>query len=190
MALDIQITLSDDDLNHFVEAMGKAQERAKDKSAAEIAAAARKILLDTRDIKVPDFIKQRLERLDMMISMAEDDGFALPEEDRNRVVAALTYFAEPADVIGDDVPVLGFLDDAIMIELCQSELRFEIDAYDDFRDWRLGEADARGVDFSTLKVERHEWAEARRAEAIELMRSRRREAYAGGNWRPVLFRVS
>lgn len=190
MALDININLSDDDLAHFIDAMHKAQEKAKDKTPQEISAAARKMLLDTRDVKVPDFIAARLERLDMMISMGEDDGFALPEDDRARVLAVLSYFADPADVIDDSVPVLGFLDDAIMIELCQRELQFEIDAYDDFRDWRLGEAEARGVDLSTLKVQRHEWAEARRAEAIELMRHRRRESYASGAWAPVLFRVN
>ena len=56
----------------------------------------------------------------------------MPEEDRQRVLACLTYFANPKDIIPDNVPVLGFLDDAIMIELVVRELQHEVEAYDDF----------------------------------------------------------
>jgi hypothetical protein len=38
-------------------------------------------------------------------------------------------------------------------------------------------------------LNRVEWAEVRRQEAIERMHRRRREAYAGGSWTPVLFKV-
>ena len=36
---------------------------------------------------------------------------------------------------GDDVPALGFLDDAIMIELIVRELKHDIEAYQDFVDF-------------------------------------------------------
>jgi uncharacterized membrane protein YkvA (DUF1232 family) len=61
----------------------------------------------------------------------------LPEPDRARVVNSLAYFCEPDDLIPDDVPGLGFLDDAIMVELVVRELRHEIDAYQDFCSYRV-----------------------------------------------------
>ena len=57
-----------------------------------------------------------------MIAMVEDHGFGLPQENRENVLTALAYFASPDDIVPDNIPVLGFLDDAIMIELCVREL--------------------------------------------------------------------
>ena len=124
-----------------------------------------------------------------MIAMVHDAGWALPEEDKNRVLSALTYFADPKDVIPDTVPVLGFLDDAIMIELCVRELKHELDAYDDFCDYRRAEAKRRGENVDSLTMARAEWLEGRRLELQDRMHRRRRESYSGaGSWRPTLFK--
>lgn len=188
MSLDITIELGDDDLEHFVEAMRRAQAKAADMPADSIAAAASKLLTDVPNVKVPAFIRDRLEKLDTMIQLVRDEGYDLPEEDRNRVLSCLAYFAEPQDIIPDHVPVLGFLDDAIMIELCVRELRPEIESYSDFVLYRNQEAARRGVDPATLRAERVDWLETRRLEAHEGMRRRRRDGY-GGNWRPTLFKM-
>lgn len=190
MSMDISITLSDADLSHFVDGMRQAQERARGLKDIQVIDAARGLIAQTRGVAVPDFVGARLARLETMIAMVEDIGFGLPDEDRARVLAALTYFANPNDIIPDTVPVLGFLDDAIMIELCVRELHHELEAYEDFRDWRAQEAQRHGEDPAKLMLKRVDWAEARRVEAIERMRRRRRDAYAGGSWQPVLFRVS
>lgn len=190
MSLDITIQLGDDDLDHFIEAMQRAQVKAADLSAKEIVDAASKLLVDVPSTKVPDFIKGRLDKLDQMLQLIVDEGYGLPDEDRKRVLSCLAYFADPQDIIPDSVPVIGFLDDAIMIELCVRELQPEIDAYGDFVLFRNQEATRRGVDPAALKTERVEWLETRRLEAHEAMRKRRRDGYAGsGNWAPTLFRT-
>jgi uncharacterized membrane protein YkvA (DUF1232 family) len=190
MSLDITIQLADEDLEHFIEAMRRAQSKAADLSPQAIADAASKLLVDVPKIKIPAFIKERLEKLDTMIQLVKDEGYGLPDEDRNRVLSCLAYFADPQDIIPDSVPVLGFLDDAIMIELCVRELRPEIDSYSDFVLYRNQEAARRGVDPATLKTERVDWLETRRQEAFESMRRRRRDGYGGGgNWQPTLFRT-
>lgn len=189
MALDINIQLSDEDLEHFITSMQDAQKEAATLSPAQITASARKLLQQGNEIELPDFIATRLDRLNTMIEMAEDDGFGLPDEDRQRVLAALTYFADPADIIPDAVPGLGFLDDAIMIELCLRELVHELAAYEEFDAWRSGEAEHRGLDVAKLKLKRVDWAEDRRAQAIQVMRQRRTKSYTSGAWAPVLFKV-
>jgi uncharacterized membrane protein YkvA (DUF1232 family) len=189
MSLAITIELGDADLKHFIDAMQVAQQEAKNLSAREITDAASQLLVDGKEQKLPSFIAERLSKLDSMISMVNDQGFALPEDDRQRVLACLAYFANPKDIIPDDVPVLGFLDDAIMIELVTRELQHEVEAYDDFVEYRNSEAQLRGVDPSTLKTERVEWAEARRIELLNRMKSRRLSSYgSSGNWGPSLFK--
>jgi uncharacterized membrane protein YkvA (DUF1232 family) len=189
MSLAITIELGDADLQHFIDAMKTAQQEAKNLSAHEITDAASKLLVDGKENKLPSFIAERLSKLGSMIAMVNDQGFALPEEDRQRVLACLTYFANPKDLIPDNVPVLGFLDDAIMIELVTRELQHEVEAYDDFVVYRNDEAARRGVDPATLKTERVEWAEARRVELLNRMKSRRLQSYSdSGRWRPSLFK--
>ena len=190
MSLSITIDLGDADLQHFIDGMKKAQEETKHLTAQQITDAARKLLADSVSVQVPHFIAERLSKLDAMINMVHDAGWALPEEDKTRVLSALTYFADPKDVIPDTVPVLGFLDDAIMIELCVRELKHELDAYEDFCDFRNAEAARLGVDPASHDVQRAQWLEGRREELQDRMRRRRRESYsgAGSSWKPTLFK--
>jgi len=202
MSVSISIELSDQDLEHFHEAMKAAKGAATERSDAEIINAAGNLLIEAQKTKVPDFIGQRLVKLDALIAMVRDEAWALPAEDRQRVLSALVYFADPSDVIPDHVPVLGFLDDAIMIELCVRELHHEIEAYEDFCDYRQHEAVRRGEDPAT--VARASWLEGRREELQSRMHRRRERDYGTGygkssgwgsgkdytgGWRPSMMQI-
>lgn len=205
MSLTLTIDLNDHDLEHFASALKASHKAAEGRSADEIIAAAAKLLEDAQKVKAPDFISQRLERLDDMIAMVRDEGWHLDDEDRQHVLSALVYFADPTDVIPDHVEVLGYLDDAIMIELCVRELKHELDAYDDFCEYREREAKKRGIEPSA--VGRTDWLDGRRDELVERMHARRKRDSGGGfgtgyggssgygkpaysrAWRPGMFRV-
>src|SRR3546814_19141450 len=58
-----------------------------------------------------------------------------------------------------------------MIELCVRELRHELDAYDDFCEYRAHEATKRGVEPAT--VGQADWLESRREELVDRMHTRR-----------------
>ncbi|MDQ6647683.1 MAG: YkvA family protein [Pseudomonadota bacterium] len=193
MSLDISITLSDADLRLFVEARNRRAEEAQKKTevqdAASIVAAARSLLTETRGKQPPAFVVTRLKHLDTMIALIEDVGFGLPEENLSNVLAALAYFSSPDDLVPDDVPILGFIDDALVIELCVRQLQPEIDAYCDFCRWRENEATRRGESKHGLALNRVDWAEARRVETIERMHRRRNDSYTGGGSGPSLFQV-
>ena len=178
MAISLNFELNDRDLEHFHSTMEAAKQAASDKSPAEIVDCAAKLLLDAQKVHIPDFIKDRLLHLDDMIAMVRDEGWALPDEDRQRVLSALVYFCDPKDVIPDSVEVLGFLDDAIMIELCVRELKHELDAYDDFCDYRQHEAGRRHLE--PAKVGRADWLDSRREELIERMHVRRERDFGTG----------
>jgi len=171
MALQFTIDISDDDLPFFVDAVQRSAQRAAGKSAEEILGAAEKTFADSQGQNMPEFVRSRLASVENLVAMARDVGWALSDEDRSRVVSALTYFADPEDLIPDNIPVLGFLDDAIMIEVVSTVLQPEIEAYADFCAFREQEAHRRGADTSDLG--REEWLEGRRAELQARMRQRR-----------------
>ncbi len=127
MPLQITIELQDADLQHFIEAMQRAQTRAAHLLPNQITDAAQKLLIDAANIQAPHFIAERLSKLKSMIDMVHDTGWGLSDEDRQHVLAALTYFADPDDVIPDHVPVLGFLDDAIMLEHSSTQRNIRVD---------------------------------------------------------------
>ena len=202
MSISLNFELNDRDLEHFHKAMKASQEAAKDRTADDIVMCTGKLLEDAAKVHIPDFIKERLLRLDDMIAMVRDEGWHLPEEDRQRVLSALVYFCDPSDIIPDNVEVLGFLDDAVMIELCVRDLKHELDAYDDFCDYREHEARRRGLDATALG--RADWLDSRRDELVDRMHTRRerdfgtgygsssgyaekRESYTRG-WRPGVFK--
>lgn len=202
MALSLSIELSNADLEHSRKAQRAAAEKAQGQPAEQAIEAATKLLKDARDAQLPDFVAQRLERLDDLVAMLTDEGWSLPEDDRRNVLAALVYFADPADAIPDSVPVPGYLDDAIMIELCVRDLQHQIEAYDDFCEFRAAEAGRRGEDPATIG--RADWLAPRREELISRMHSRRERAPGVGYgdssgygvtrsytrpWRPGVFRV-
>ena len=201
MSITLNFELNDRDLAHFQAAAERSRKAVEGKSAEEVVAAAVNLLADAQKTALPDFIHQRLQRLDDMIAMVRDGAWAMAEDDRQRVLSALAYFADPNDIIPDSVQVLGFLDDAVMIELAVRELAHELDAYDDFCDYRAREAARRGVEPATLG--RTDWLDARREELVERMHARRerdfgigygrssgygRESYVR-TWRPGVFTV-
>lgn len=202
MSISITIDLSDKDLEHFKAAQKATENGAAGKSPEEVLAAAIKLLSEIDVTALPDFIHQRLLGLDSLIAMLRDTAFDLPTNDRQRAIAALLYFVEPKDVIPDNVPVLGYLDDAIMIELCLRELHNELEAYEDFCDFRAHEAQHRGIDPEA--VGHADFLNARREELIERMHTRRERDFGVGygrssgyggretytrSWRPGIFKM-
>ncbi|MDA0705614.1 MAG: YkvA family protein [Proteobacteria bacterium] len=132
MSLRISLVLDDDDLRHFRLIMRAACDAATHRSPEDIVAAAAELMRKTGGSNQSGFIAERLQKLELMMRMISDLDWRLPHADSKRVLHALAYFAEPDDLIPDDIPGLGFLDDAIMVELVVRELRHEIEAYQDF----------------------------------------------------------
>lgn len=179
MSLRVSFDLADDDLKHFKLIMREARQAAHGFSPEEIVEGAHRLLQEVRAAKVPSFIRDRLESLQTMTEMVTDDEWKLPAEEVTRVLNALAYFAEPEDLIPDHIPGLGFLDDAIMIELVVRELKHEIDAYRDFCTFRVEEEARRKQKGGSDHVTREEWLATRRAQLHSRMRRRRRSDRRG-----------
>ena len=169
MSLRVSFELDDDDLKHFRLIMVEARKAAARMAPEDIVAAAEQVLWEIGDDKAPGFIIERLAKLKQMIRMITDVEWRLPHEETGRVLNALAYFAEPDDLIPDSIPGVGFLDDAIMVELVVRELRHELEAYDDFCEFRTAAKNTS----DKKRVSRENWLDSRR-EQLQLRMRRRR----------------
>lgn len=179
MTLRVTFELDDDDLQHFVLIMKEARKAAIGVRPEDIVEAAESLLRQIETARVPHFIGERLQSLRDMINMLRDHEWRLPDEDTKRVLNALAYFCEPEDLIPDHIPGLGFLDDAIMIELVVRELRPEIDAYRDFCEYREKTETRRGVKAKTTDITRDDWLAERRKQLQGRMKRRRKRSIGG-----------
>ena len=176
MSFHINFRLSSADLEFFRGVMLSAREKSRDIPQDQIIENARKLLEQVEQSDTADFIRDHMSQLEVLIGMLLDEGWGLIEDDRERVLAALTYFADPQDLIPDDTPGLGFVDDAIMIDIVCKALEHEIQAYGEFLVFRATETNRRAN--SGAPVQRSDWLETRRQQLHERMR-RRREGQAG-----------
>jgi len=179
MPIQITFELSDTDLEYFRVAMREAQHKVRGRDEAAILAGARHLARQTRALELPAFVTERLLALDMMTRMLEDPDWKLDGAHRLRVFQALAYFAEPTDLVPDSIPGLGFLDDAIMVELVVQELRPELEAYEEFCRHRDEEKARVGVD---PEEQRRRIRERRRAMYARMESHREERARRGGTF--------
>lgn len=131
------IELSDRDLRFFRKALKKSREAVRHAEEAEIVEAIGDVLEEIKgEQPLPDFVAKRIPQLEAMIRMLQDDEWSLPTAERERLLATFIYFGDPEDIVPDHIPVIGYLDDIIMIELVIRELHHVREAYDDFCDYR------------------------------------------------------
>ena len=139
MSMRFTLELTDRDLQFFRDALQKSREAVRHADEAEIVEAINDVLNEIRSEEpLPDFVATRLPQLDSMIMMLQDDEWQLPAEERERMLATFVYFGDPEDILPDHIPVIGYLDDVIMIELVVRELTHVREAYEDFCDFREG----------------------------------------------------
>ena len=133
MGIRLSFELSDRDLRFFRSALRKSRDVVRGAEESEIVDAIRDVIDDIRKSEpLPDFVATRLPELESMIQMLNDDDWRLPAVDRERILAAFVYFGDPEDILPDDIPVIGYLDDVIILELVARELQHVREAYGDF----------------------------------------------------------
>lgn len=173
MPLTVTLEISDAELEHFRALMVHARDRNQERTPHEIAAAAAAEVERLRSTARSPFVARRIERVGRLVAMLEDPQWALPETERLRVLDGLAYVAEANDLVPDDMPVLGLVDDAIVLELVLRELQHELDGYEEFDAFRQEQVALRDKPGAHRPVSLEDWLESRRAALHARIRERR-----------------
>jgi uncharacterized membrane protein YkvA (DUF1232 family) len=171
--MKISFELGDRDLRYFRERLQAIRSGEHSSDEGLVLTAAKQLVSQVLVEETPDFVRDRIGKLSLLVTMLEDAEWRLEGEDRRRVLEVLAYFVDPDDLIPDKIPGLGYLDDAIMVELVVQELRHEIEAYESFCAFRA----ERGPDSDALEAGRlrlQTRMRRRRRQDLEKRRSRRR----------------
>ncbi|MAG75464.1 MAG: hypothetical protein CL811_01780 [Colwelliaceae bacterium] len=183
MAFEVKFELKDSDLDHFRAVMEKAAAGASGLSESEILTKAKELSANLQN-DVPEFVVERLRKLEVLVAMVEDSQWQLEGDERSNVLNALAYFSDPEDLVPDHIPALGFLDDAIMIELVVEDLQDDVEAFEEFCAYREREQ-ARSGD---KEITTDDWLDAKRRELHSRMRNRRSARRGGGSGFRSIFR--
>lgn len=182
MSVKIEFELGDEDLDRFRAMFAEARKVAESMGREKILAETRRLVEPAAARNPPGFIRTRIERLHKLIAMVEDDTWKLSQEDTDRILQALAYFVNPNDLIPDQTPGLGFLDDALAVELVLKVLANEIEAYEEFVRFRDAEMERRRNRGLPTDISKEDWLADRRADLHARMRSRRSDNRLGGGW--------
>lgn len=172
------ITLADDQLARFNALAQLLDPAMPPLSGEQIAGVARRVLRTAATGGQSPFIASRLRRAAEMRAMAADPAWLLAADLAERIGALLAYLDDPDDLIRDDVPVVGRLDDALLVDIAMDGLRDELDDYAEFCRHRSAEA-TRGGDAA---IDRAAWEQVR-ADELRLEQQLRRArggSYGGG----------
>ncbi|OLF81600.1 hypothetical protein AWH62_02720 [Maricaulis sp. W15] len=172
--LKVEFELSESDLAFFRDRLDKAREDRADLDEGRITAGVADMITKALAANPPEFVKTRLRQLGPLVGMLDDAEWKLEGEDRERVLNALAYFVDPDDLIPDSTPGIGYIDDAIMIELVAAGLAPELEAYAEFVAHR---EDLKAPDSAPKPP-----LEEVRKVMQDRMRRRRGRAKAGGLW--------
>jgi uncharacterized membrane protein YkvA (DUF1232 family) len=129
--------LDESDAEYFRDLYRKAKKEAAEHDPDAIIRAARGVVARVRaSKKTPRFVIEAIEVLADLTDLIQDEAYAAPQRVRSEVLAALAYFTNPEDLIPDQIPGLGFLDDALMVKFIEEEFKHELWGFRRFRDRR------------------------------------------------------
>jgi uncharacterized membrane protein YkvA (DUF1232 family) len=135
----IAFSLDESDVSYFRKLFRNARRHVEEQDVDQVISAVQALIDRVRQTrKTPHFVQESVQVLEDLIQMLRDPDYQLPRAPRTEVLAALSYFANPEDLIPDQVPGLGFLDDAIMIKILENEFKHELWGYRQFRRFRQG----------------------------------------------------
>ena len=142
--MKISFELSPRDMRYFRDRLRQVREGEAAGDEETVIRLAAELVEEAVAAEPPEFVRTRLLKLKQLIELLRDDEWRLEGRDRARILDALAYFVDPDDLIPDRVPGIGYLDDAIMVELVVRELKHDIEAYENFCEFRDNRPKAEG----------------------------------------------
>ncbi|MEZ0471956.1 hypothetical protein [Luteimonas salinilitoris] len=139
----------------------------------QLASAARRLTPQRNPELAPDWIVKRMRRATAINLMLADPGWQPADDAVAPARLVVEYLRGDRDLIPDDLPRLGRLDDALVVEAAWPQLAGEVRDYLDYCRVRRIEAELRGCGESEFTFSRQDWSQAHRAESAWIAHCRK-----------------
>lgn len=177
------LELREDKLRRFNEIVQRVAPYQPAFSTNQIAGAARRVLRAAMKGQESTFIKVRMRRAGEIRSALNDAQWEVSAKFEHAMREIVAYLDDDASaLIHNDVPVVGLLDDAILVDCAMDALRGELDDYADFCRYRLGEAARLGIGVDEVGAKRERWYDERQQELRLEQQLRRVRGTNYGKW--------
>jgi uncharacterized membrane protein YkvA (DUF1232 family) len=186
-----QFELEPAQMEHFNALLARISEDHPLLDRDQVASAARELIDQSPDGRVPACIRDRVRRAGAVDLMLSDPEWETRAEAALVAAVAVDYLHGNAPLIPNRLPVVGWLDDAVLVETAWPSLGDEVRDYLDFCRLRRIEAGLRGEQRTRFGFTREQWQDARDAETEWLAHCRRvgRDSYLSAD-APGRFRVN
>lgn len=167
-----QLNLTENLKNHLEDML--QQKKSAEINAQETIETSKLLLEKLKANSKSNQINESAEKLSNMIDMIEDKAWDMRENNRNYVLAVLSYFNESKQNVPKSLPELGVLFDTMMIDLVAEELTHERDSYNDFKNFVKAYKKSPLYKGDDQEVTQEEWVKAQKKELRERLKRRRR----------------
>ncbi|MDQ3287360.1 MAG: hypothetical protein M3Q42_03695 [Pseudomonadota bacterium] len=175
-----------DSLQHFNDLLRRLDIHSPPLECDQVVSAARELAAIASERRWPPCIFQRMRRAAALDRMLVDREWDVRDQPGQAAAEVVTYMHGNAQVIPNKVPVVGRLDDVILVDASWPAVAQEVCDYLDFCRIRRIEAALRGASDCHFGFTREAWQEAARAEArwIEQCHRINGSRYAGTSAAP------
>ena len=129
-------------------------------------AQAKKEIANIRATNADGYILNQVNNLESMMAMVEDQTWKIKKVNMEKINATIKYFVDEDDVIPDNIPGIGYLDDCIIIDSTMDEVCDELMEFEDFCRTRM--VYARDEEFTF-----EDWGKVKNQEATSRVRNRK-----------------
>jgi len=126
---------------------------------------AKKEIIKIRAGNADGYILTQINNLEAMMSMVEDKVWKIKKTNMEKINATIKYFVDEDDVIPDNIPGIGYLDDCIIIDSTMDEVCDELMEFQDFCRTRM-------VYSSDEKFTFEDWEKIKNQEVTSRVRNR------------------
>ncbi len=187
---EVTLQFSENDLRAFNQCAQRIAPGTPALGADQLAAAARRLARAIGEGNESRFIQIRMRRAGEVRAILMDAGWTVDPIVVGRMQDLIGYLDGPVALVPLDVPAVGGLDRALLVDMAMEGLRAELDEYADFCRYRAAEAQCLGVPVAAVDIDRERWTRER-SEELRLERLVRHggSSYARGGQAEV-FHVS
>lgn len=188
---ELALQFSEDDLRVFNQCAQCVAPEMPALGAAQIVAAARRLARAIGAGNESRFIVIRMRRAGEVRAVLADPGWTVDPALLGRMRGLMDYLDGPVALVPMDMPGIGGLDRALLVDMAMASLRPELDEYADFRRYRAAEAQRLGLPVALADIDRERWTRARSEELrLERMVHRGSAGYAAPGSQAEVFWVS